>query len=335
MLGAVSGAPILFASYSGVLGGAERVLVDCVTRLDRPLRVACPPGPLAEELAAAGIEHVPLEDRGLSKSVSGTGGLALELTKLKPDTLVAWGAKAVMAAAIVPARRRVAVHHDLFDSSALRGAVRATTKRAHVVVAASQAIADELKLPATILHPGVDLTAFTPTPLPGGPPKALVAGALVGWKRPDLAVEIARRMPELHVTFAGEPLPGDAAPELDPPPNVTFAGRLGMREALKEHHLLLHCADREPYGMVLIEALAAGRPVVAPAAGGPLEILETGLYQPGDADAAIAQIRRVLADPGHPRARAEQFDVRVSVARLAAALDDLAVPTRPPADVTV
>lgn len=326
---------LLFATYAGVLGGAERVLVDCVTRLDRPLRVACPPGPLAEELAAAGIEHVPLEDRGLSKSVSGTGGLALELTKLKPDTLVAWGAKAVMAAAIVPAKRRLAVHHDLFDSPALRGAVRATTRRAHVVVAASQAIADELRLPATILHPGVDLTRYTPTPLPDGPPKALVAGALVGWKRPDLAVEIARRMPELQVTFAGEPLPGDPMPDLDPPPNVTFAGRVDMAKALQEHHLLLHCADREPYGMVLIEALAAGRPVVAPAAGGPLEILETGLYEPGNAEAAVEQVGRALADPVDPRARAEQFDVRVSVARLAAALDDLAAPTRPPADVTV
>ena len=48
MLGGVSDEPMLFAAYAGVLGGAERVLLDCVTRLDRPLRVACPPGPLAE-----------------------------------------------------------------------------------------------------------------------------------------------------------------------------------------------------------------------------------------------------------------------------------------------
>lgn len=311
---------ILFASYSGVFGGAERVLLDCVTRLDRPLRVACPPGPLAEELHAAGIEHVSLKDRGLRRSAGGTFGLAFELTRLKPHTLVAWGAKAVMAAATVPAKRRVAVHHDLFPSPALRGAVRATTKRAQAVVAASQAIADELKLNATILHPGVDLAAFTPTPLPDGPPKALVAGALVGWKRPDLAVEIARRMPELHVTFAGEPLPGDKMPELHTPENVTFAGRVDIKQALQEHHLLLHCADREPYGMVLIEALAAGRPVVAPAAAGPLEILEDGLYEPGNAEAAIAQIRRALETPGNPRARAEQFDVEAGVARLDAAL---------------
>ena len=200
MLGGV----IVFATYSGVLGGAERVLLDCVTRLERPLRVACPPGPLADALQAAGIEHVAAEG---PRAPQERGGHArarrIELTRLRPKTLVAWGAKAVMAAAAVPRARTIAVHHDLFASPALRGAVRATTKRADVVVAASQAIADELRLPATILHPGVDLEAFTPTPLPDGPPKALIAGALVPWKRPDLAVEIARKMPDVHFTFAG------------------------------------------------------------------------------------------------------------------------------------
>src|SRR4051812_47099859 len=106
MLGGVSDEPILFAAYAGVLGGAERVLLDCVTRLDRPLRVACPPGPLAEALVAAEIEHVPLEDRGLKRSMAGTAGMTIELSLLRPQTLVAWGAKAVMAAAAVPCRRK-------------------------------------------------------------------------------------------------------------------------------------------------------------------------------------------------------------------------------------
>ena len=67
--------------------------------------------------------------------------------------------------------------------------------------------------------------------------------------------------------------------------------------ALQGAAALLHCADREPYGLALVEALACGVPVVAPAAGGPLEIVGDGgrLYPPGDAGAAALVLRDVLA----------------------------------------
>src|SRR3954454_17474628 len=103
MLGGVSNEPILFAAYAGVLGGAERVLLDCVTRLERPLAVACPEGPLAAALRRAGIEHVPLQERPLRRGARHVFGLARELAALpNPDALVAWGARATMAAAIRP-----------------------------------------------------------------------------------------------------------------------------------------------------------------------------------------------------------------------------------------
>ncbi len=91
--------------------------------------------------------------------------------------------------------------------------------------------------------------------------------------------------------------------------------------------MLLHCADEEPFGLALVEALACGRPVVAPAAAGPLEIVTDGagrLYPPGDAAAAVAALRAVLADPAAPaaaRRRAEAFDVAASAARMADAID--------------
>ena len=56
---------------------------------------------------------------------------------------------------------------------------------------------------------------------------------------------------------------------------------------------LLHCADREPFGMALVEALACGRPVAAPRAGGPMEILDEScgrLYGPDAAAAAAALV---------------------------------------------
>ncbi len=143
-------------------------------------------------------------------------------------------------------------------------------------------------------------TRSRPSPLPDGPPRAVVVGALVGWKRPDLALEIVERMPELHLTFVGS---GPITPRHE---RVTLAGQVDDVDAeLAKAHVLLHCADAEPYGMALIEALAAGRPVVAPDAAGPREIVTDGagrLYPPGDADAAVQALRAVLADPGNPRA---------------------------------
>src|SRR5436305_1984069 len=52
---AMGGAPIILASYSGVLGGAERVLLDCATRLERPVVIACPEGALAAAARTAGL----------------------------------------------------------------------------------------------------------------------------------------------------------------------------------------------------------------------------------------------------------------------------------------
>ena len=57
----------------------------------------------------------------------------------------------------------------------------------------------------------------------------------------------------------------------------------------------------EGFGLVLLEAMALGKPVIAAAAGGPLEIVadgETGLlFEPGNAESLSSAIRRLLADP--------------------------------------
>ncbi|MGH2950288.1 MAG: hypothetical protein ACRDPC_29150, partial [Solirubrobacteraceae bacterium] len=55
--------PVLIVSYSGVLGGAERVLLDCATRLGSPVAIACPEGPLAAAVRDAGLDHEPLLER--------------------------------------------------------------------------------------------------------------------------------------------------------------------------------------------------------------------------------------------------------------------------------
>ena len=119
---------------------------------------------------------------------------------------------------------------------------------------------------------------------------------------------------------------------------MQFVGAVSdPRPELERASLLLHCAEREPFGLVLVEALAAGRPVVAPAAAGPLEILDPScgiLYPPGDGAAAAAAIVSLLEAPERARrmglcgrARAtEQFQAGTARAQFAGALAPLVRP---------
>ena len=347
------GAPLLLVAFAGVLGGAERVLLDWARALERRAVLACPPGPLAE--AATGFEVVPLRDRPLrrgGRTVAATRDLAAlrrDIVRLvhehRPAVVVASGQRPLLAAAWAPRRgaKLLAVQHDLTATAVLRVAAA----RADAIVATSGAIAQAIdpagrRLARTsVIHPGVEPAAWAlPDPLPG-PPRALFLGALVPWKRADLALEIAARVPALALDVAGAPLPGDPADHVDAlreraarpdlAGRVRFLGRLDdPRTALAEAHLLLHTADREPFGLALVEALAAGRPVVAPAAAGPLEIVTPAcgrLYRPGDPHAGAAAVEAVLADPAAPaaaRARAAVFDAPAAARRFAAIVDGLA-----------
>jgi glycosyltransferase involved in cell wall biosynthesis len=326
----------MLVAQAGFMGGAERVLLDWSRALDPPPLLACPPGELAEAGVAAGLHVELLRARSLrrrGRAVRATGdlaALAADVARLahrrRPAAIVASGQRPILAAVASFAAPLVALHHDLPPGRVTAALLRAAAAGARAVVATSHAIAQAVDPSGRpiVVQPGVDASAWSLPDPPPGPPRALVLGALVPWKRPDLALEIAARMPELLLDLAGAPLPGDppdfAAALQDRATHPDLAGRVRFlgtladpRPALAEAHCLLHCADREPYGLALLEALAAGRPVVAPAAGGPLEIVTPAcgrLYPAGDADAGAAALRAALHEPAlrdGARARAAAF----------------------------
>ena len=79
----------------------------------------------------------------------------------------------------------------------------------------------------------------------------------------------------------------------------------GFREdvfgELAQLDVLVHCSiSAEPFGQVILEGMAAGLPVIASAAGGPLEIITDGvdglLVRPDDVDALATSLRQVHQD---------------------------------------
>ena len=111
----------------------------------------------------------------------------------------------------------------------------------------------------------------------------------------------------------------------------------------------------EPFGLVGIETLAQGRPVIASATGGIGDWLEDGvgglLVTPGDARALAAALDELLADPERQRAMgaagrarvASRFTAAHHVAALLAAFDTARAgwerrqpsrPRRPPSPIT-
>lgn len=85
---------------------------------------------------------------------------------------------------------------------------------------------------------------------------------------------------------------------------VEFRGfREQVGAELAEMDVVVHCSVLpEPFGQVVIEAMAAGRPVIASAEGGPAEVVTDGvdglLVPPRDPALLAAALRRLFEDPG-------------------------------------
>src|SRR5215210_6338495 len=173
---------------------------------------------------------------------------------------------------------------------------------------------------ATVLHPPVEIERFTPSRGPVGAYYVVVA-ELMAHKRLDIAVEAFTRLGRL----AG--------------PTVTFTGRIPdwrVAETLAGARALVVTAVEE-FGIAAVEALAAGRPVIALGEGGVRESVEpgvTGAFYERNDPAALAET--VLAfdalgvDAAACRTAAERFSVARFQGRLRAIVAEAVGGERPP-----
>lgn len=181
-------------------------------------------------------------------------------------------------------------------AAALRGADLRAAARVTTYVAESQYVARQISSfygrDPDVVYPPVDCDLFRPAEVAGHEGYYLFCGRLVeAYKRPSLAVEAFRSLPHERLVVAGD---GPALPALKrlAGPNVEFVGQVGD-DALVG--LMQRCAavifpSQDDFGLIPVEAMACGRPVLAFAGGGALETVvagETGEFFPHQTAAAI------------------------------------------------
>jgi glycosyltransferase involved in cell wall biosynthesis len=156
----------------------------------------------------------------------------------------------------------------------------------------------------------------------------LVVARLRPHKRVDVVVEAFRELDEQLVVAGGGPWLDSLRERA--PANVSFPGFVSdheLRRLYRDSHAVI-CPSVEEFGLVMAEAQASGAPVVAPRAGGALEIVsdgETGLLiDRVDVAGVRAAVRDVTArsfDAPAVRASGERFSAERFVERIEAVVD--------------
>lgn len=206
--------------------------------------------------------------------------------------------------------------------------------------------------PRHVVHDGFDLAAFLASPaVPRGAllqrlgldPAVRVVASLGGLQRRkgqlDLVeafATLAGRYPDLCLVLAGGHNDEEYVLSIvEAVARHGLAGRVSLPGGLSDPVSLLRAAEvvvqpslSEGFGLGVLEAAAAARPVVATRCGGPEEVLEDGvsglLVPPADPPALARALDSLLCDPERARRigeaaarRAASFDVRSTAAAIA------------------
>ena len=202
------------------------------------------------------------------------------------------------------------------------------------------------KLPMRVVHPGADLERFDPSQLPSpeqcraelGLPKSGpivgIFGRLQSWKGMHVFIDsfpaVLAKYPDATAVIVGGVWQPEAAYEqqlheqvkrLEISERVVFAGhQTNIARWMQACDVIVHHSDREPFGMVVVEAMALGKSVIAGTTGGPKEAITDGvtgsLVSYGDATNLNKAILSYLDDPAlaakvgeAARQRAQYFSV--------------------------
>ncbi|MCC6190410.1 MAG: glycosyltransferase family 4 protein [Anaerolineales bacterium] len=308
-----------------------RVAPTLVTDRASPLRGRL--GPAVPEIALplTRLKRNPLAGWSLATSAI---QLARAARATRADVMQTFTARTHLIGACAGALARVPVVWRLNDDTLPEGLAAVLGRLPSRIISVSAHLKSHYgrALPVSDIIPdGVPLPTL-PTPararsalhLPPDGPILLLVARLVRWKGHAVFLQaLADLMPEfpnLQGVLAGGHSPADDRPgllaggapyereitalieTLRLANHVTVLGHTHDTAAVfAAADVVVHTSIQpEPFGRVIVEAMAAGRPVVASAAGGPLEIVQDGqtgrLTPPGDSRSLAAALRPLLAD---------------------------------------
>jgi phosphatidylinositol alpha 1,6-mannosyltransferase len=325
----VSESPLTFTN--GVSNSVVRTLEHLRATGHDAMVVA--PAPVPGEVvgfAATGLRSIPLPRyRTYRLGIATTRTLVAALSAYEPD-IVHLAAPAVLGRLAMRAARRlalptVAVFQTDAAGFAARNGLGAFRPLIWYELRRIHDAADLTLVPSTETHRqladrgwnrlamwprGVDIARFNPANRDEGLRRVLAPNGetIVGYvgrlsreKRVHLLAHLAD-LPGIRLVVVGD---GPAGASLRRRlPNATFTGlKLGdeLSALVASLDVFVHTGANETFCQAVQEALAAGVPAVAPAAGGPVDLIQDGqnglLWPPDDTAALPAAVRRLVASP--------------------------------------
>ncbi len=306
---------------------------------DLPDRIRTADGVVVAHLTAGPAALLP-KDELLPLIGELSSALAAELAEDRPDVLHAhfWmsGLAALAATrgqdvpvvqtfhALGVTKRRFQGRQDTSPPVRIRMERALARDVDRVVATSTDEVGELLRIGAvrdriTVVPCGVDVEQFRPdgpAAAKGDRPRLLCIGRLVPRKGFDTVIRALAAVPDAELVIAGGPV----AEKLDDDPEATRLRRLAERFGVADRVRLIGAVPRpdmpallrsadvvvctpwyEPFGLVPLEAMACGVPVVASAVGGFLDTVVDGatgtLVPPRRPDQLAAAVRKLLAEP--------------------------------------
>jgi glycosyltransferase involved in cell wall biosynthesis len=332
---------VLLVDHAPVFGGVEAMLCDLVAAADRErvqlLLATDPRSPALQRFREAGAEvhAVPLEQL-LNQRFAGPRLLRSSVTLARlarregAAVLHTFTARTHVVGTLAARLANLPMLWRLNDETLPLPLARLLGRVPRKVIAVSRYLAGrycDLPSPMTVIPDGV--------PIPAEPaqraatPTVTLAARLVRWKGQEVFIRAVARaapyLPKWRAEIVGSASAADERPgllaggeayaqelralaeELGVQDRIAFRGFRERAELFAGSALAVHTSILpEPFGRTILEAMAAGVPVVGARAGAVPEIVANGitgrLYPAGDAQALAEAMVSLLSDETHRQA---------------------------------